>query len=303
MYIGYIHYSISLAFMTTLRCNQTYLGRFGNCVGGLMNLFLYAVQHDFTFVNFKINEWIIPGYKKIQLDKYKLFDGNIESNDIICNMFSDASRDGILHIYNPLRCESIPYYELRDIGHKYICDIIGLRITSEPCCFDEALVIHMRSEDIFGGRVGSMVDLYVQPPFVFYKKVIESTNYKKVVIVSSPDFNNPCIPMIHDLCYQKNIDILLVSISVKDDFELMSNCCNLVLSTSTFSFYAAMLNKKLSNLYVFKTPNFFHNIPYLNHTQVHMYIGEGYLTKFANRPSEINTIINFPENRVNKVTH
>jgi hypothetical protein len=287
--------------MTTLRCNQTFLGRFGNCVGGLMNLFLYAVQHDFAFVKFKIKQCNIPGYKIIQLNKYKLIDSNIESDETIRDMFSDKARDGILHIYNPMRCEFIPYYDLRDIGHKYICDIIGLRITSKPCAFDEALVIHMRSEDIFGGRVGSMVDLYVQPPFVFYKKVIESTCYNKVVVVSSPDFNNPCIPMIRDLCNTKNIDILLVSTSVKDDFELISNCCNLVLSTSTFAFYAAMLNKKLSNLYVFKTQNFFHNVPRLHHLNLHTYHGNGYLVRFTNSKQDVDTILTFPESNLIKL--
>lgn len=278
--------------MNVLCCNQKYLGRYGNFVGGLINLISFASQNEYDKITFVKREHYIHGYKTIILN-----DINITSKTCtqttVTNKFSDSPSDGVLHIYNILRySHTLPYYELQDIGRKYVCNIMDININKDDISSD-ALVIHMRSEDIFGGRVGSMVDLYVQPPYVFYEHIISNTNYPLIVIVSSPDFNNPCIVRIEALCKKLNKALRFVSVSVKDDFEYLCNCRNLVLSTSTFAFYAAMLNKNIKNLYVFNTPNFFHNVPPLHHLNLHMYKGVGYLVRFTNSKQDVDTILNF----------
>jgi hypothetical protein len=275
-----------------LNVKQRYLGRFGNFLGGLMNVFWFAYLQDFHIITFETPSFNVYGYKPIKLGKYCLRGSNQVNDGEVHSMFSNG-RD-ILSLYNPFRYTNIlPYYELREMGHKYVCNIMDLNIHENKTCDDFTLVMHMRSEDIFEGH--EMVDLYVQPPFAFYKDILQSNEqFKHIVIVSSPDFNNPCIPLIKTLCQNLDLRLTLVSKSVKDDFETLANCQNLVISTSTFSLYASMLSKQLERLFVFKTPNFYHNIPTLNHIKTTFYDGgDTYLKTFHNLPGEVEIIKTF----------
>lgn len=286
---------------------QRYLGRFGNFLGGLMNVFWFAHLHDFDSITFNIPYWSVHGYKQIKLDEYCL--RNVEKpivdvwTDSSHTMFSNEKGKDILGLYHPFRYSGVlPYYELRKMGHQYVCDIMDINIHENKTWDDSTLVMHMRSEDIFGGRVGSMVDLYVQPPFAFYKDIIQSNKqFTHIVIVSSPDFNNPCIPLIKTLCQMLDKRLTLVSESVKDDFETLANCQNLVISTSTFALYASMLSKQLERLFVFKTSHFYHNIPALNHIYTTCYDGgDAYLKTFHNLPEEVEIIKTFDTSKLSK---
>jgi hypothetical protein len=93
------------------------------------------------------------------------------------------------------------------------------------------LVIHIRSGDVFNRS--NPHSLYGQPPFAFYRTIIQQHRYSFVEIVSEDNLN-PVIDALLTWGEQIGIEIKWVKSSLLNDFKKLASASNLVLSRGTF---------------------------------------------------------------------
>lgn len=115
----------------------------------------------------------------------------------------------------------------------------------------KGLVIHMRSGDTMGPD--AYPGHYPQPPCSFFTDVVARGRrggrkpFKKVLIVTEPDKNNPCI----DEIASKFPGVVTVqSESVRSDACKVMSATNLMLSFGSFAMSLMRFNTRLRNLYV-----------------------------------------------------
>lgn len=145
-------------------------------------------------------------------------------------------------------------YKRRQILQEFIIPLIFTseqitRINKPDIEYD--LVINIRSGDVFRKdwqskeAVTSGLWNYVQPPLAYYNYILNSNNFKKVLIISQPDLKNPVISQL-----LKNKKITLKKhISPTDDIISIMRARELVISHSTFSWCAALMSPNLNKLH------------------------------------------------------
>jgi len=171
---------------------------------------------------------------------FKEYDDNIDNNNIInINIWIDYyskininMSDHIVDVYIK------PYI---DYNYDNILNID----------FDNDLIIHIRSGDIFYKNSGVNKDpnskifkWFLQPPYSFYKKIIDENKYSKIYIISEC-YNNPIIEKL--INNYKNI--IFVSNDINNDFKILLNSKNLVVSTSDFVLTSVYLSKQKNVIY------------------------------------------------------
>jgi hypothetical protein len=122
--------------------------------------------------------------------------------------------------------------------------------TDRPELGPEGVVMHMRSGDIMQYNTDSGLD--PQPPCNFYTKVLEEGNngtaFKHALIVTQPDFRNPCISLVHKR-FPKLVTVQ--SHSINEDACMIATAQNVVTAAySTWDVALTRLNVNLKNLYV-----------------------------------------------------
>ena len=103
------------------------------------------------------------------------------------------------------------------------------------------LYIHIRGGDIFQH---SPLSYYAQPPFCFYKRILNSTSYRNIYIISIDQSNvivHTLIKNYMNIIYKKN--------SIEYDIALLSHAFNLAVSVSSFSLSAVKINDNLEHLW------------------------------------------------------
>jgi hypothetical protein len=109
---------------------------------------------------------------------------------------------------------------------------------------DETLVINMRSgTDIFRSSPPPQSD-YMQPPFSFYKYIIEKHGYRKCLIVSEPERANPVIAALLSWGGDREIRIKTHK-SVQNDVVTVLNARHLIAAHSTFTWCLALMSRNL----------------------------------------------------------
>ena len=109
--------------------------------------------------------------------------------------------------------------------------------------FDEdVLVIHIRSGDIFDPSPHSE---YIQPPLVFYRKVIDDGNYRKIILVAE-DTKNPCVNKLLELY---NGRITYTPSSLTDDVKTILSAKHLVSSYGTFTSALITLSDNIKKVF------------------------------------------------------
>ncbi|CAE7675543.1 unnamed protein product [Symbiodinium microadriaticum] len=127
---------------------------------------------------------------------------------------------------------------------------------------EEELTIHLRGEDLWGLQEDQVTSneplslqanahhwLWHQPPCTLYRKIIEEEGFKKVRIVTSPDLRHTCVGWMKANAAQMGVKVLVQAGSLLEDFCTLAKASNLVLSYSSLSDNAALLNKRLRKLY------------------------------------------------------
>jgi hypothetical protein len=102
-------------------------------------------------------------------------------------------------------------------------------------------VIHIRSGDIFSTCIHPK---YIQPPFDYYRRIIENNKFNKIYIISKCK-NNPVIEKL--LNYNKNI-IFKVQ-DVEDDIKLLLGSSTVVESYSTFTSSLLVLSNNIEKVF------------------------------------------------------
>lgn len=104
----------------------------------------------------------------------------------------------------------------------------------------EDLYIHVRSGDIFFYPHYP----YSQPPFCFYRKILNNHKFNSVYLISQDKFN-PVIPKIlneyNSVIYKQN--------GIKEDISYLINAYNIVASISSFLISILHLNYNLKTLF------------------------------------------------------
>lgn len=135
-----------------------------------------------------------------------------------------------------------------------------------PHAGNDSLTIHIRSGDIFrcktrieawkqaGNPVRGLIriltdrhrvnTLFVQPPLAFYKRVIESKMWSRIVIVAQ-DMENPVIPTL--LNSYSNIEFQLGSL--ESDIIALLSAQNVIIGYGSFGLTWALVSDYIQSLY------------------------------------------------------
>ena len=147
-----------------------WFGRFGNNIIEITSGIYLAKKNSIKFTH----------------DKHKLIDGTEYD-------FSDDSikKTEIRRSRNLYHVKDIPFQDRIDICHEYIRPRLYW-VKDLHTMDDDVIVIHIRSGDIFDGycvcpktgkKVFCNLGLYPQPPFAFYKRVIDDGKFKHIRII------------------------------------------------------------------------------------------------------------------------
>lgn len=216
-------------------------------LGNLINAILNSISANILlYKHNKISLSDIKNKNNIVLKNFpdyflfKEYDDNVDNNNIInvnifINYYSEIDINTSEHI---LDVYIKPYI---DYNYENILNID----------FDNDLIIHIRSGDIFYKNSSVNKDpnsnifmWFLQPPYSFYKKIIDENKYSKIYIISEC-YNNPIIEKL--INNYKNI--IFVSNDINNDFKILLNSKNLVVSTSDFVLTSVYLSKQKNVIY------------------------------------------------------
>lgn len=120
--------------------------------------------------------------------------------------------------------------ETMNIINKYIKPYIDYSLPDTlGINFEKDLIIHIRSGDVFQENFD--LNQYVQPPYSFYQKVLETHKFDNVFILSENYNINPVIPKL----FKNYKNIKFLSNDISTDFKIMLNSKYFVNSNSTLS--------------------------------------------------------------------
>lgn len=118
---------------------------------------------------------------------------------------------------------------------------------------EKALVVHLRSGDVLGPWVQTY---YRQPPASFYKKIIKSKNWERVILFTSqekPELINPVWSYFQDEKNRADLGPALfefrISNSLKDHLDTMWCSHNFVAAASSLSGLIVKTGPFLQNVY------------------------------------------------------
>ena len=168
--------------------------------------------------------------------------------------------------------------QIIDIIDKFIKPYIDYELfDNKGINFEKDLIIHVRSGDIFGIDF-PLNNNYKQPPYSFYKKIIEETNFKNIYILSEKYNINPVIPKL--LENYNNVQFL--SNDLETDFKIMLYSQYFVNSNSTLSFIVNSISKIKKKLFSSSLWNNGYNIneyQYYNYEDYYKYEIKSYEEK------------------------
>lgn len=193
----------------------------------------------------------------------------------------------------------VPNNRKSEILRKYI--LPNFNYENKPYD-DTSLVIHIRSGDIMKGGCHGF---YVQPPFSFYKKVIEENSYSNIIIVTEPDKQNPAIELLQN----SYSNVTIQCTNLYEDVSSILNAKNLICNShGTFGHMLSLMSPNIKNLYMpyylnAKTTSFYDNsflksedikvffdMTNINHFKVHEYFIFNYISPFGWNPCDNHQI-------------
>lgn len=229
----------------TLKIVKWY-ARLGNNVVALANCLFIALYHNYNIE--------IPVHGFFTSTKLTLIKTD-EKPDYIIDPRGFYYRDQIANI-NPA-C----FNENKKQVLKIIRSIFKVKYESCEAFADDTLVIHIRSGDLILDYENErpVHPKYILPPLSYYKHIIDTKQFKKIILVSE-DNRNPCTSKLLEL--YPNIIFKLGSL--EDDIKLIFSAKNLVASYGTFISSLTYLSKNIKNVYY---PSYFWEFEWLKFLQ------------------------------------
>ena len=139
------------------------------------------------------------------------------------------------------------YHEIID---QYIKPFIDCRSSDlAHIDFDNSLVIHIRSGDVFQKNFiddKAMFNFFRSPPLAFYKEIVESTSYSMYYIVSENYALNPVIPY---LC-RSYPNVRMLSNDLSYDFRILLHSKYFAPGHSDLSRMAMLLSAPKKKTYI-----------------------------------------------------
>lgn len=196
------------------------------------------------------------------------------------------------------------------LSEEFLIPYIKLNLNPKS---SDHLYIHIRSGDIFKPEGKKVNPEYVQPPLAFYTKIINETNYSKIIIVTESDRVNPVISKLDSLKLRNKI-IEVQSGSIESDFKTLLEARNVVIANSTLSGVALYLNKFLNNSYslidLTEKGNALRLYWYPKRFNAHRYKLKSYYPEiratrgdngdWKNTPEQLQLMIEYPESKIEK---
>lgn len=255
-------------------------GRLGNNIISLINVIALA-ELTSSKVTFNINHELL-NIGKLDIDfKKNENDKNIVLNPLVCyHLIGDyfINLKNIIYKMHPV------------IAKKYIYPIIN-KLEIKNVNFNDTLIIHIRGGDIF--NVNPHHD-YIQPPLQYYERIIDSSGYQNILIISE-DNKNPCIDVLvkkyNNIKYQKN-DLLY-------DVHVMLRAKYIVASNSTLIYAMLILSNDVKKIYY----NSFLPILNLPNVSIFTYDFVDYIKygEWKNTSEQINLMLNFPHKNIKRI--
>jgi hypothetical protein len=219
---------------------QGWMGRLGNHIIQLSCALHVAEQSR--------SQLLIPEHGTFRKRAYDFRDASAENcNEVISGPFflqSDCYQFPIR--YDHERRRVLLNHVRTQMMHRSLRGRIKDLIRPEPDTKldEETLVINMRSgSDIFRSDPPPQND-YMQPPLSFYRYIIEKHNYRKCLIVTEPERENPVINAL--LSWKDGPEIRIKKHrSVQNDVLTVLNARHLIAAHSTFTWCLALMSNRL----------------------------------------------------------
>jgi hypothetical protein len=112
---------------------------------------------------------------------------------------------------------------------------------------DNHLVIHIRGEDAFGPNAHKS---FAQPPFSFYRQVLDDHPLSEATIVSA-DRINPVLPLLEKELTKRNIPLFFQSGTIDEDIATLSSAKVVVAGRGTFIPAIVGMSDLVATVYTF----------------------------------------------------
>ena len=104
------------------------------------------------------------------------------------------------------------------------------------------VVLHIRGGDICKGS--NVHELYITPPIYYYKTILDSNNYKRIILISE-DRLNPTVDELLKL--YPNIEFKIQSL--EEDIKLLLSSKNVIMSFGTFVPSLLIVSNRIEKMY------------------------------------------------------
>jgi hypothetical protein len=253
------------------------------------NLIIVIFQNLYHYKHYRISMELlkVPKYLLFleHFPDYYVFDeffDNLENTTTISKMFTKPEN---VHLTDDIG---------KQIIKKYLEPYVDYDLESNTGIdYDNDLVLHIRSGDIFDhtSRVNKnfnhqLFRWFMQPPYSFYKHIIESITYPKVWIIAE----NKANPNIDKLLKNYPTVVKYLSNDAVTDFKILLQAKNLAIGTSDFSKSALFLSKTEKNI-VYSTR---HHLQFFDKSKFKLYkMDDYYLAKIETFDDYIHLLLSY----------
>jgi len=202
---------------------KKWYGRTGNNIIQIINCIHYS--------------FFIKKCKNIILPKHEL----LSSREIKSLEFFEETRKKITDKDHFFYAKKLGFVlspkQMRDITQKYIVPILNLKLDLKDT--EDNVSIHLRGGDIMRTHPS-----FIQPPWLYYKTILDNNNFKSIHVVHEDNLNS-CIDE-----FRKLPKTSFQSTTIKNDLEKLCMAENLIMSFSTFSLFVFFVSKNIKRLFV-----------------------------------------------------
>ncbi len=236
------------------------LGRTGNCMLCIIGAIDFSIKNNINKITFPSMSWqcpILPGNKDALINKMEI---TIDDEDIdesvrhysvsdVNKKVSWKSKENKFEAWFVSFYLPMSTFERRiEIARKYIRPLF---ILNEKKLDSNDLVIHLRSGDIFARAHYA----YIQPPYEFYKDIINSRKWNNIYIITEKP-NNPCYDKLK-LDYPNIITFLEHGNRAggngwgfKDDLEYLLGCAHYIPCQSSLCSIIIQMSETIKHVYL-----------------------------------------------------